>query len=117
MYASIEFIRGELQKARMLRRCCCATAVPIFPGDVPMTADGLRANEVSDLETCHAGLLSMTRSVSVEPHDQDRARRSVNDPCGGAAEPQKLEATAPLSSNHHELRGDRFGISDDDFAR
>ena len=75
------------------------------------------ADEASDLETCHAGLLSMTRSVSVEPHDQDRARRSVNDPCGGAAEPQKLEATAPLSSNHHELRGDRFGISDDDFAR
>jgi hypothetical protein len=37
--------RGELQKLRMLRRCCCATAVPILPGDVPMTADGLRANE------------------------------------------------------------------------
>ena len=29
----------------MLRRCCCATAVLILPGDVPMTADGLRANE------------------------------------------------------------------------
>ena len=27
----------------MLRRCCWATAVPILPGDVPMTADGLRA--------------------------------------------------------------------------
>jgi hypothetical protein len=29
----------------MLRRCCCPTAVPILPGDVPMTAEGLRANE------------------------------------------------------------------------
>src|SRR5688500_2889271 len=45
IYASMAFIRGELQKARMLRRCCCATAVPIFPGDVPITADGFRANE------------------------------------------------------------------------
>ena len=36
--ASIESICGELQNARMLRRCCCATAVPIFPGDVPMKA-------------------------------------------------------------------------------
>ena len=42
--ASMEFIWGELQKARMLRRCCCPTAVPIWPGDVPMTADGLRGN-------------------------------------------------------------------------
>ena len=40
----MEFISGELQKARMLRRCCCPTAVPIFPGDVPMTADGFRVN-------------------------------------------------------------------------
>ena len=24
----------------MLRRCCCAIAVPIFPGDVPMIAVG-----------------------------------------------------------------------------
>src|SRR6187200_1643779 len=44
-YASTEFIRGELQNARMLRRCCWPTAVPIFPGDVPMTPDGLRVNE------------------------------------------------------------------------
>src|SRR6185295_8388951 len=29
----------------MLRRCCCPIAVPILPGDVPMTAEGLRANE------------------------------------------------------------------------
>jgi len=36
---------GELQKARMLRRCCWATAVPIFPGEVPMIADGFRENE------------------------------------------------------------------------
>ena len=29
----------------MLRRFCCATAVPILPVDAPMTAVGLRANE------------------------------------------------------------------------
>src|ERR1044072_6874048 len=46
MYASIAFICGELQKLRMLLRCCCATAVPILPGDVAITVDGLRANEV-----------------------------------------------------------------------
>src|SRR5881275_2046155 len=45
MYASMAFIRGELQKARMLRRCCCPTAVPILPGDVPMMADGFREKE------------------------------------------------------------------------
>jgi hypothetical protein len=28
----------------MLRRCCCATAVPIFPGDVPIMADGFLVN-------------------------------------------------------------------------
>jgi hypothetical protein len=39
-----QFISGELQNARKLRRCCCATAVPIFPGDVPITADGFRVN-------------------------------------------------------------------------
>ena len=44
MYASIEFICGELQNAMMLRRCCWAIAVPIFPGDVPMKADGFRVN-------------------------------------------------------------------------
>src|SRR5689334_22464506 len=45
MYASTTFISGELQNARMLRRCCWATAVPILPGDVPITADGLRVSE------------------------------------------------------------------------
>src|SRR5512147_2808295 len=45
IYASIAFISGELQKARMLRRCCCPTAVPILPGEVPMMPDGFRANE------------------------------------------------------------------------
>ena len=29
----------------MLRSCCWATAVPIFPGEVPMTAEGLCAKE------------------------------------------------------------------------
>ena len=29
----------------MLRTCCWPTAVPILPGDVPMTAVGFRANE------------------------------------------------------------------------
>jgi hypothetical protein len=28
----------------MLRRCCCPTAVPILPGDVPITADGFLVN-------------------------------------------------------------------------
>ena len=41
----MEFICGELQKPSTLRRCCCAIAVPIAPGDVPITADGLRVNE------------------------------------------------------------------------
>ena len=45
MYASGEFICGELQKLKTLRSCCCASAVPMEPGDVPMTADGLRVNE------------------------------------------------------------------------
>jgi hypothetical protein len=39
------FIKGELQKQRMLRRCCCATAVPIFPGEVPITPEGFREKE------------------------------------------------------------------------
>jgi len=41
MYASGAFICGELQKLRMLRRCCWPTAVPICPMEAPMTADGL----------------------------------------------------------------------------
>ena len=45
MYASGALICGELQKASTARRLCCARAVPIAPGEVPMTADGLRANE------------------------------------------------------------------------
>lgn len=38
-------ICGELQKLRTLRRFCWATAVPIAPIDVPMTAEGLRVKE------------------------------------------------------------------------
>src|SRR5512146_1553275 len=45
MYASGAFICGELQNESTLRNCCCAIAVPILPGDVPITAEGLRANE------------------------------------------------------------------------
>src|SRR3954464_8129175 len=45
MYAAMALNCGELQKAMMLRRCCWPTAVPILPGEVPITADGLRANE------------------------------------------------------------------------
>src|SRR5689334_20902011 len=45
MYASGEFICGELQNPSTLRSCCCAIAVPIAPGEVPITPDGLRANE------------------------------------------------------------------------
>src|SRR5512142_3176319 len=45
MYASMALNCGELQKARMLRRCCWPTAVPILPEDAPIMADGLRANE------------------------------------------------------------------------
>src|SRR5215510_9408879 len=47
MYASGEFICGELQKPKTLRKCCCAIAVPIAPGDVPITAEGFRANAFS----------------------------------------------------------------------
>src|SRR5215204_166426 len=47
MYASIALNIGELQNAMMLRTCCWPTAVPIEPGDVPITADGLRAKEFS----------------------------------------------------------------------
>ena len=43
--ASMEFISRELQNARMLRGCCWPTAVPIFPGDVPITPEGFRVNE------------------------------------------------------------------------
>jgi hypothetical protein len=49
MYASTELNNGELQKLRMLFRCCCATAVPILPVDAPITPDGLRANELRPL--------------------------------------------------------------------
>ena len=45
MYASTLFISGELQKHSTPRRLLCATAVPIEPGDVPITPDGFRANE------------------------------------------------------------------------
>jgi hypothetical protein len=34
-----------LQKLSTLRRLCWATAVPIAPGEVPITAEGFRANE------------------------------------------------------------------------
>ena len=39
------FISGELQKHSTPRSCCWATAVPIEPGEVPITPDGLRAKE------------------------------------------------------------------------
>ena len=42
MYASGAFICGALQKLSTLLRLCCATAVPIAPGEVPITADGFR---------------------------------------------------------------------------
>src|SRR5262245_63464499 len=45
MYASTLFISGELQKHSTPRRWLCATAVPIEPGDVPITPDGLRVKE------------------------------------------------------------------------
>ena len=45
IYASGEFICGELQNPSTLRRCCCAIAVPMAPGEVPTTAEGLRVNE------------------------------------------------------------------------
>jgi hypothetical protein len=47
MYASTEFMSGELQNAITPRRLCCASAVPIGPIDAPMIADGLRAKEFS----------------------------------------------------------------------
>lgn len=63
----------------MLRRCCCPTAVPILPGDVPMTADGLRANEflpygrlaqsiaffnVSGIDRLYSGVTNNTASTA-----------------------------------------------------
>src|SRR6185437_3898199 len=38
-------ICGELQKLSALRTFCWASAVPILPGEAPITADGLRVNE------------------------------------------------------------------------
>jgi hypothetical protein len=34
-----------LQKPSTLRKLCCAIAVPIAPGDAPMTVEGLFLNE------------------------------------------------------------------------
>ena len=45
MYASGEFICGALQKLSTLLRCSCAIALPIDPGEVPITAAGLRESE------------------------------------------------------------------------
>jgi len=45
IYASMALNIGELQNAMMLRTCCWPTAVPIMPGDVPITAEGFRAKE------------------------------------------------------------------------
>ena len=39
------FICGELQKPSTPRMACWAIAVPMAPGEVPMTADGLRVKE------------------------------------------------------------------------
>lgn len=36
---------GEWQKHSTQRSWLCATAVPMEPGEVPITPDGLRANE------------------------------------------------------------------------
>src|SRR5690606_41854532 len=35
-----------LRKPRMLRRCCWPTAVPMEPGDVPITPEGILAKEL-----------------------------------------------------------------------
>src|ERR1043166_584704 len=71
MYASIEFIRGELQKQSSPRRCCCATAVPMAPGEVPMIADGLRANEF-----CPYGRLAQSMAF-LRPPGMDRLNSGV----------------------------------------
>src|SRR4029079_8241378 len=88
MYASIEFISGELQNARMLRRCCWPTAVPIFPGDVPMTPDGLRGNELlpygrlaqsiaflrpPGIDRLYSGVTNSTASTAAMASLRDRA--------------------------------------------
>ena len=39
------FIIGELQKLRILFRCCWPTAVPIAPGEVPMIPEGFLVKE------------------------------------------------------------------------
>ena len=36
---------GRILVGDLTIRLCCATAVPIAPGDVPITAEGLRVNE------------------------------------------------------------------------
>jgi hypothetical protein len=61
MYASSEFISGELQNARMLLKCPCAIAVPILPVDAPMIAEGFRVNEL-----CPLGRLAQSMVVAVE---------------------------------------------------
>src|SRR5262245_25124090 len=43
--AQVRFMSGELQKARMLRRWVCAIAVPILPGEAPITPEGFPVNE------------------------------------------------------------------------
>lgn len=47
IYASGCESSGDARNDRMLRRCCCATAVPTAPMDVPMTALGLPWNAFS----------------------------------------------------------------------
>ncbi len=39
------FIGGEFQKHGAPCSCCWATAVPIAPGGVPITPEGLRAQQ------------------------------------------------------------------------
>ena len=88
MYASMEFISGELQKARMLRRCCCPTAVPIFPGEVPITADGLRVNEFLPY-----GRLAQSMAF-LSPPGMDRLYSGVTNSTASTAAMASLNAVA-----------------------
>src|SRR3954471_12902870 len=62
MYASGEFICGELQKERTPFRLCCAIAVPILPGEQPMMPEGFRANEF-----CRKGRLAQSMAFLSAP--------------------------------------------------
>ena len=74
----------------MLRRCCCATAVPIFPGEVPITPDGLRAKAFLPVRPAGPvdGVLERAGNRAVvlrrdEEHGVDRRDGVLESACDG----------------------------------